>query len=91
MLSVQKVAMMLGAGGCHWEPSRTARFICDRNNGSTITEIIVRIESDGGVVTRVDRAGLLTVVAAVLGAGRGCWRPNNRARVVRGSKARFEE
>ncbi len=91
MLSVQNIAMMLGASGGPWEPSRTARVGCDKNNGSTVTEIIVRVKSDGGVVARVDRVGLLTVVTAVLGAGSGHWQPNNRARVVRSSKARFEE
>jgi hypothetical protein len=56
---------MLGAGGSCYEPNRIARVIRDRNNGFAIAKLINRVESEGGVVTGVDRAGLLTVVTAV--------------------------
>jgi hypothetical protein len=88
---VQKFAVMLGAGGGHWGPNKTARVVRNRNNGITVAELIDRVESEGGVVARVDRAGLLNVVTAVMGASSSCLRPNNRARVVRGSKTRFEK
>jgi hypothetical protein len=86
---VLKIAMILGASDGPWEPNRIAMGIHNRNNGSTNTKIIVCIESGGRVVSGVDRAG--QSVTAMLGAGSSRWQPNNRARVVCGSKARFEK
>jgi hypothetical protein len=40
--SVQKFAAMLGASGSRWEPNNKARVVLDRNDGITVTELIVQ-------------------------------------------------
>ena len=54
--SVQRIAVMFGASGGHQEPNNKARVVRDRNDGSNVTEVILRIGSSGGVVTKVDKA-----------------------------------
>ncbi len=72
---------ILGAGGGCWQPYNRAGVVRDWNDGNVVTAKRIRINffddmSDGHC------CGL--ICGAMLGAGGGCWQPNNRAGVTHG-------